>query len=164
MELMKHFEALLEDLKEACQMNYGRRLISLVVFGSVGRHLPKPDSDIDLLLIVDPLPEGRLNRVEEFGKVEHRLTDALKRARDLGIHTRFSPVFKTPDEVRKGSPLLLDMIEDSLVLIDREGFFKSIMTGLKERLDRLGAHRVRRGDLWYWDLKPDFKPGEVFEL
>jgi len=164
MELMKHFEVLLKDLPEACQMNYGKRLISLVVFGSVGRHLPKPDSDIDLLLIVDPPPEGRLHRVEEFGNVEHRLSDALKRARNSGIHTRFSPVFKTPDEARKGSPLLLDMIEDSVVLIDREGFFQSMMTGLKERLDRLGAHRVWRGDVWYWDLKPDFKPGEVFDL
>ena len=164
MEVMEHFEALLKDLKEACQIHYGRRMVSLVVFGSVGRHLPKRDSDIDLLLIVDPLPEGRLRRVEEFEQVEHRLRDALKRGQDSGIHTRISPVFKAPQEVREGSPLLLDMVEDALILFDREGFFLSIITALKERLGRLGAHRVWKGDVWYWDLKPDFKPGEVFEL
>jgi hypothetical protein len=31
-------------------------------------------------------------------------------------------------------------------------------------LHELGARRVRLGSAWYWDLKPDFKPGEVFDL
>jgi hypothetical protein len=161
---IQQFESLLDELREACQVTYGERLISLVVFGSVGRRLPKPDSDIDLLLIVDPLPDGRLNRVREFDEAEERLQSALEKARDSGVDTRFSPVFKTPDEVRRGSPLFLDMIEDAWTLVDREGFFASMISALKERLGDLGARRIWRGDFWYWDLKSDFKPGEVFEF
>jgi len=35
---------------------------------------------------------------------------------------------------------------------------------LKTSLAILGSRRIWTGDTWYWDLKPDFKPGEVFEL
>ncbi len=161
---IEQFEPLLDALEEVCQSVYGERLISLVVFGSVGRRVPRLDSDIDLLLIVDSLPDGRLPRVREFDKVEERLRGALEKARDSELDTRFSPVFKTPDEVRRGSPLFLDMIEDAWVLFDSEGFFASMISALKERLRGLGARRIWRGDFWYWDLKSDFKPGEVFDF
>jgi hypothetical protein len=35
---------------------------------------------------------------------------------------------------------------------------------LRKRLTELGAKRVWRGNAWYWILKPDLRPGEVFEL
>jgi hypothetical protein len=38
------------------------------------------------------------------------------------------------------------------------------MTRLRERLATLGARRVWRGNAWFWDLKPDYQPGDVFEL
>ncbi len=164
MKPVQQFQSLLEELKQACQVVYGERLISLVVFGSVGRGLPRVDSDIDLLLIAYPLPDGRLPRVREFDKVEERVIGAIELAKDSGVDTRFSPVFKTPAEARQGSPLFLDMIDDAQVLLDREGFFHSMISGLKERLRSLGARRIWRGDFWYWDLKSDFKPGEVFEF
>ncbi|HWP57484.1 MAG TPA: hypothetical protein VNL14_06340, partial [Candidatus Acidoferrales bacterium] len=42
--------------------------------------------------------------------------------------------------------------------------YDSYLQRLRERLARLGARRVWRGNAWYWDLKPDFKPGDVFEI
>jgi hypothetical protein len=39
------------------------------------------------------------------------------------------------------------------------------LTRLKARLSELNAGRVFIGeDSWYWDLKPDYKFGEVMEL
>jgi len=38
------------------------------------------------------------------------------------------------------------------------------LSDFRERLDRLGARKVFQGDRWYWDLKPDYKPGEIFEI
>jgi len=35
---------------------------------------------------------------------------------------------------------------------------------LRARLAVLGARRIRRGNAWYWDLKPDYRPGDVFSL
>lgn len=136
----------------------------MVVFGSVGRGTPRPDSDVDLLIVAEKLPDGRMARVHEFAPVEKALVATLADGRRLGFFTECSPVFKTPDEVLAGSPLLLDMVEDARVLVDRDGFFQAAIDRLKERLARQGARRIWRGDAWLWDLKPDYQPGDVFEL
>ena len=153
-------EHLLGRLLGVCQSFYGDRLVSLVVFGSVGRGTPRPDSDIDLLVVAEPLPDGRIPRVREFEEVERSV--AVKGSVE-GVH-RLSPIFKTPAEVRRGSPLFLDMLDDGRLLYDRGGFFAGELAALKERLDKLGAKRIWKGDAWYWDLKPDFKPGDEIEL
>ena len=165
MTLMKaQFEALLAHVLQACQQHYGPRLVSLAVFGSVGRGTPHPGSDLDLLIVADDLPIGRLQRADDFRAVEAALSPQLTEARNAGLTPEVSPVFKTPAEVRQGSPLFLDMIEDARMLHDRDDFLRRTLAEFKARLDRLGARRVWRGNAWYWDLKPDYKPGEVFEL
>ena len=158
------FEELMQRLADACQEVYGSRLVTLAVFGSVGRGVPRPDSDIDLLIAAGPLPDGRLRRIAEFGVVERLLATDLAAARASGVMTRLSPVFKTPEEIIRGSLLFLDMLDDARILFDRDEFFGGALEDLRERLLRLGARRVWKGNAWYWDLKPDFEPGQVFEI
>jgi uncharacterized protein len=164
MSLHEHVERLLVELTERVRRHYGPRLVSLVVFGSVGRGTARPDSDVDLLIVAEKLPDGRMARVDEFAPVEHALAATLADGRRLGFFTECSPVFKTPDEVVAGSPLLLDMVEDARVLVDPDAFFQAAIDRLKERLARQGARRIWRGNAWLWDLKPDYQPGDVFEL
>lgn len=158
------FDQVLAALAEACGSHYGERLVALAVFGSVGRGTARPNSDIDLLVVADPLPDGRLARVREFEAVDRALAPALREARDRGVATELSPVFKTPQEIAAGSPLLLDMTDDARVLVDREAFLAGALDRFRARLASLGARRIWRGNAWYWDLKPDYRPGEVFEL
>jgi predicted nucleotidyltransferase len=157
-EFLTDITNLLDRLTSLCKEGYGDRLVSLVVFGSVGRGTARPDSDIDLLLVIKDLPNGRIARVTEFMPMEIALRNAIKTRIEL------SPVFKTPEEILNGSPLLLDMVEDSRLLFDREDFFQHAMKHLDERLRRLGARRIWRGNAWYWDLKPDYRQGEIFEI
>lgn len=158
------FAYLTDRIREETQDYYQDRLVSLVVYGSVGRGTPRPDSDIDLLLVVDPLPRGRMARVEEFAAIERAMEQDRREFQQQGIHTHLSPVFKTRQEVLEGTPLFLDMTEDALILYDREAFFAGYMEQLKVRLKRLGARRVVSGGAWYWDLKPGFKEGDIIEL
>lgn len=158
------YDQLLGDVRAACETHYGSRLVALAVFGSVGRGTPRPDSDVDLLLVADSLPDGRLPRMAEFQAVETAVEPRLGDAAREGLHPSLAPVFKTPAEVRAGSPLFLDMTEDARILCDRDGFLHGAFADLESRLARLGARRVWRGTAWYWDLKPDYTPGEVFEI
>jgi len=158
------FEALLPAVADACRATYGKRLVSLAVFGSVARGTPKADSDVDLLVVADDLPRGRIRRMREFDAVKQRLAAALAGAAVQGVATRLSPIFKTPMEVRAGSPLFFDMTEDARLLHDRDDFMVTALRDLRDRLARLGARRIWKGDFWYWDLKPDYRPGEVFEI
>ena len=75
--LKEKFEALLSDTLRAVKSHYGERLLTFAVFGSVGRGTQRADSDVDLLLICDPLPAGRIRRIEEFSKVEKQLEPTL---------------------------------------------------------------------------------------
>jgi len=162
--LAQGFESLVNRLTVELEQYYGKRLISAVVFGSVGRGEPRADSDLDLLVIAKPLPNGRTPRVKEFAAVKEKLSGKVQELTKRGIFTSLAPIFKTPEEVNAGSLLFLDMINDGRTLYDRSGFWKSYMREFQERLNKLGAKRIVVGDRWYWDLKPDYKVGEVFEI
>ncbi len=163
--LKERFRELERMLLSEIRSFYGDRLISVVVFGSVGRETQSFDSDIDLLIIAEGLPKGRMKRIREFGSVEDKVEPFLKSLRKKeGINTYISAIIKRPEEAQKGSPLFLDMVEDAKILFDRDGFFGGVLDSLKKRLKELGAKRIWKGNAWYWDLKPDYRPGDVIEL
>jgi len=156
--------ALLARLLECARGYYGASLVSLVIFGSVGRGTAGPESDLDVLVVASGLPDGRVPRVRDFANVEQALAPDLALARRQGWALELSPVFKTPEEVGAGSPLFLDMVEDAMFLVDRDDFLRNALEALRLRLAALGARRIWRGNAWFWDLKPDYRPGEVFEI
>lgn len=164
MTLSAQFDELLTSLAAACGRHYGERLVSLAVFGSVGRGTPRPDSDVDILIVAEDLPRGRVARVGELAKIEADMGEVLRQLRSEGVTTELSPVLKTPSEVEQGSLLFLDMLEDARLLVDRDAFLAQECERFRTRLARLGARRIWRGNAWFWDLKPDYRPGEVFEL
>jgi len=163
--LREKFEETVQRTVSACRAVYGRRLVTVAVYGSVGRGTPNPCSDIDLLIVASGLPRGRLARSQEFERVEEQLEPLLDELRrSHSITTCLSPVIKTPEEVLKGSWLFLDMISDARILFDRDAFFERYLQELHRRLDRVGAQKVRQGQRWHWVLKPDYEQGEVFDL
>ncbi len=158
------YDALLVDLLNACRRHYGSRLVALAVYGSVGRGAPRWDSDVDLLVVAKGLPAGRFPRVDDFRAVEQAVAPRIEAAGDAGLHPELSPIFKTPAELLRGTPLLLDMTEDARILHDPDRCLGSVLDALRARLAALGSRRIWRGDAWYWDLKPDYKWGDVIEL
>lgn len=59
---------------------------------------------------------------------------------------------------------MLDVVVDGIAICD-DGFLENAISTLKRRLDLLGARRVLLEDgSWYWDLKSDYKFGEIVEL
>jgi predicted nucleotidyltransferase len=163
--LKEKFRELEKLLLSETKSHYGERLISVVIFGSVARETQAFDSDLDLLIIAEGLPHGRMKRIMEFESVEEKLDPFIESLRrEEGINTYLSAIIKNPEEVERGSPLFLDMVEDAKILFDREGFFEKRLERLKTRLKELGAKRVWKANAWYWDLKPDYKPGDIIEL
>ncbi|MCS7278640.1 MAG: nucleotidyltransferase domain-containing protein [Thermodesulfobacteriaceae bacterium] len=162
--LKEKYQELINLLVKEIKSFYQERLISIVLFGSVARETQRFDSDIDLLIVVKDLPKGRLKRTTEFMEIEEKIEEYLKSLEKIGINTYISPVLKTPEEVKMGSPLFLDLVEEAQILYDKEDFFKKELEKLKEKLKSLGAKRYWLGNAWYWVLKPDIKPGETIKL
>ena len=158
--IVEKYDMILEALRNELKSFYGERLISAVVFGSVGRHTPNYNSDIDIFIIAEKLPAGRIKRIKEFMFVEEKLESLIASLKNSGINAYISPVIKTPEEAAAGSPLFLDMTLDAQILIDKDGFFANELERLRKRLNILGSKRIHRGNAFFWDLKPDYKPNE----
>jgi predicted nucleotidyltransferase len=160
-ETLRH---LAECYTEAAQAVLDDNLTSVVLFGSVARGEAGPESDIDLFIVAERLPKGCFARRGCLEEVRARVEPLLEQLHTQDIWTDFTELIHTQEEAERIRPLYLDMVEDAVILYDREGFFAGVLNRLRDRLRQLGSRRIHIESGWYWDLKPDFKPGEVFEL
>ncbi|MHB1981311.1 MAG: nucleotidyltransferase domain-containing protein [Sulfobacillus sp.] len=149
---------------EICRQVYKQDLLGVAAFGSYGRGVARPDSDIDLLLIVDRQPAERTAAMRTFAAVEAAFGRWWQEQGQDHPAPSLSPVFRNRDQLEDGFALLLDMVEDAIVLDDPLHLIEDRLRRLKARLQELGAKRIPYKGAWYWDLKPDFQPGDVVEL
>ncbi|MGC9086852.1 MAG: nucleotidyltransferase domain-containing protein [Thermoproteota archaeon] len=159
-DIAEPYRSLVSKILKALLSVFGDRLISLVVYGSVARGEARQSSDVDLLIVVEGLPESRFERNKIFDTVEDLLSKDLEDLHASGYYVALSPILKTPEEARKISSLYLDMVEDAVIVYDRNGFFESVLVRLSNKLKELGAERVWVGKKWYWRLRKDLKLGE----
>ncbi|MHA1607402.1 MAG: nucleotidyltransferase domain-containing protein [Candidatus Freyarchaeota archaeon] len=163
--LAEPYRSVVRRVLDRLLSSFGDRLVSLVVFGSVARGDARRDSDLDLLVVIDGLPRSRFKRFDVFMEaLGGEFEDYLDELMDKGFYVSISPVIKEPEEASKPSILYLDMVEDSVVVYDRCGFFTGVLDRLRRRLDELGAERVWVGKKWYWRLKKGYRFGEVITL
>lgn len=141
-------------LKDLLSDHFGENLVSVVLFGSVARGEDRENSDIDLLVVLKNLPQGRLARLSTIDFLWEKFSS------EVAIH----PILKTQEEARKRVPLYLDMVDEGILLFDRDRFFSRILEDLKKTLVRNGAVRKTIGKVRYWDLRPDSHMGEVVDV
>lgn len=158
------YDDIVAALPDAATHVYGERLKAMVLFGSVARGTQRPDSDIDLLLIVEPLPYSRMARIIEFEDVEAALTPQRQAAAARGVHAEFSPLIRTPAELEQGSFAFLDIPVEGRFLYDPAGLARDYFDRLATRLKAQGAEKRYLNGASYWLLKPSAKPGEPIPI
>ena len=152
-------------LVEGLTGEFGEQLEGAVCFGSWARGVATPVSDIDLLVVAEPLPHGRIRRVSEFEAIESATETARRAIWPAQTQaTPLSPVIKTPAEVRLGSPLFLDMTDRAVLLYDPARFLETYLRDLAERLRELGGKRHPRKGGYFWQYKGDIRPHEAIKL
>jgi|RhiMethySRZTD1v2_1073278.scaffolds.fasta_scaffold02211_18 predicted nucleotidyltransferase len=113
------------------------RLRSLVLFGSVSRGTATTASDIDLLVVATTLPRSLRDRRRELLAV----WDSVRDRRGLAA-VEWNLIVKSPEEATFHSPLYLDIVENGILLFDREGWFASVLASLRARMRELDSRRV----------------------
>ncbi len=173
-----------EDIEKECRtssnkyMNYvnlivkllnrtlKENLVSVVLFGSVARGVAGEGSDIDLLVIAKKFePFG--SRFEVFNEIEKvlRTSKEYQSLKEKKLGTLISPIPLTPEEIKKNPPILLDLVTDGVILYDTDNFMKKQIKYLRKKLEEIGAKKIFLEDgRWYWDLKSNYKLGEVVEI
>ncbi len=122
------------------------RLVAAVLFGSRARGDARPDSDWDLLVLAEGLPDRPFERLLY-----------LKRLLPEQCRGAISALAKTPREFEAHlSSLYLDIALDGQILYDPRGYAAERLGSLKELMDEAGLYRERTeaGDLWRWKSAP----------
>ncbi|MDP3768232.1 MAG: nucleotidyltransferase domain-containing protein [Dehalococcoidia bacterium] len=158
------WRGLVERLVAEYRAALGDDLLAIACFGSVARGQAGPESDLDLYVVTrgpaSVLGDSRLDRVRRTR--EGPEYQALTRA---GYHPDLGPVYHTTAELAAHPWILLDIAHHGIVLYDPEGVLARELEAIRCRLRELGSQRIELPDgTWYWDLKPDWRPGEVFDL
>lgn len=142
----------------------GGDLIAAALFGSVARGDSRPESDIDLLVVHD----GDRTRAHDTlveAVLELRKAPQYAEARSRGLPTEPYPLLVSRERLAETPWILLDVADHGIILHDPSTVLQRKLAALRERLRELGSRKVRLPDgSWYWQLKPDLRPGETFEL
>ena len=142
----------------------GDWLTAVALYGSVARGEAHRWSDVDLFVV----HRGDRETVSEaFLRAKLRLRDRPL-ARELtarGVPTAPVAVYRSEEELVDTPWLMLDMTHHGILLFDPRGVLGRKLARLRTRLQELGSRRIELDDgSWYWDLKPDLRPGEVVTL
>jgi predicted nucleotidyltransferase len=124
----------------------GERLWGVVLFGSAARGEATANSDLDLLVVADGLPE--------------RLTERLRLLRQSlpgHLRGRASVIARTRREFEEAFPsLYLDIGLDGVVLWDRDGYTRQRLERIRALIGEAGLSRAptRGGFEWRWTTPP----------
>ncbi|HIC92436.1 MAG TPA: HEPN domain-containing protein, partial [Syntrophaceae bacterium] len=115
-----------------------------VLFGSWARGQGKMGSDIDILIIGEPLPSRMRDRIIQMIDIQDNIT-----LYPLEI------VLLTPEECRdnfnKHNPLFLDISTEGLILIDTDGLLENLIEETKRYIREEGIKKTERG--WLFPIK-----------
>jgi len=155
---------LIQDLIKTLKNKMGDDLVSVVLYGSYAREQSTPESDVDLLIVAYGLPESSLDRQMLITKILQEIEAPFRQSLPSSSFPYISAISKTPQEADHISRIYFDMIDEAKIFFDKEGFFEAVLRKVKVRLQELGAKKIRVGKMWYWDLKPNYRAGDIFEL
>jgi len=159
------YKSLLDKLVHSLKEEYNNELISIVLYGSVARGTAKKESDIDLILVIRGLSyTAAINR---FLLVEEKFKQSIEfiSIKKAGYSPEIKPVIFSQKEASESRYIFLDVVEEGIIIYDKDDFFKKRLERIGKRLKELGSKRIFcKDNSWYWILVPDLRLGEVFEI
>ncbi len=112
------------DLAGRIYKKFGPLVLSIVVFGSVAKGIPKPESDIDIIIVVDNVSQVWDQEVIAWYREELFNLLKVEKHRDrLHINTVSLSTFW--DNVLNGDPAVMNMLRHGVALVDL-GFFEPL--------------------------------------
>jgi predicted nucleotidyltransferase len=136
--------AALSSLVERCRSVFGQDLLGLVIFGSMARGEEFPDSDVDILVIVDRRCRLRRSLYERWAnEIEPVINDPL--GRELSPHFCYPP--SSPEEA---GGLWLEVSIDGVVLWERDAAVSRHLRAIRRYLASGGAMRRIQHGHGYW--------------
>ncbi|MCM8779166.1 MAG: nucleotidyltransferase domain-containing protein [Candidatus Omnitrophica bacterium] len=152
----RYMKELISQLKE--------EVLAITLFGSVARNTARKDSDIDILLLLSKKDKKIHDKIIEID-ISSYDWEENQILRKKGYSTKIYDIEKTEGELRNNPLILLDILDHGIVLYDPYKKMRHLLHDFKNKLKELGTKKIVFSDgKWCWDLKPDWKPGEIVEI
>lgn len=154
----------LQVFLEKLGSNMKNNLLSMVLYGSAARGNAHRESDIDLLILYR---KGNTDTGEAYAAsvIESRESPEYRALFEKGIYAEISPLFMTRKELKTNPLILLDIMDEGIVLFERNFCFTRLVKKMRKEIKKMGSRKVTLPDgSWYWELKPGWKPGELIEV
>jgi len=143
-------------LSEECVRVFGRDLLGIVFFGSVARGEAFPDSDLDVLLVMD---RGTPIRRDLYTRWEEALSLFAERSFSRDVSPHFSHLPVSP---RQAGSLWLEIAIDGIVLWEQEGQVSAALRDLRSHIAEGGVtRRIRHGHPYWVRSRSSVEEGEV---
>lgn len=131
-------------LVRALRQAFGDKLRAAVLFGSRARGEATDDSDHDVFLVIEDLPQEPVKRLKTV------------RMPLLSVDLNVSTVAKTPAELEADpTPLILDICTDGVCLHGAD-YFEPLRARALRAIKQSGLIRERIGDGFFWHF-PDYR-------
>jgi GNAT superfamily N-acetyltransferase len=144
---------LAEEYTALLRSAFGDRLVAVLLHGPVARGEVGACCDVDLLVVVDPIAHGRpFGRRELLAAADEAIAPLLVAADMDGIPARLARVVCARTEAHALVSVDVDLVEDAIVLWDRDGFVVRLLADARATLFAVGARRVRAEGASYWAL------------
>ena len=129
---------ILKDFVDECKKKFGKELVSIVLFGSMGRKIADTRSDIDIIIVINRDSKNQMLkdiRIEFLLKYEVKLDILLLTKKDVIDNFKaFSPLFST-------FALGLDILYD-------QGFFEKQLKEFGKKLEKTKIKYYEGGKVW----------------
>jgi len=144
----ENISAVLAPVLEALSKGLGDDLVAVVIFGSRARGEAGPESDWDLLVIAENLPDSPWQRQKQILSL---LPQAWRHQVNVLAYT-------SAEWFARVTPLALDIALDGIVLYEStNALFSARLAALREQLSDLGLERQAIGEgewVWVWRGEP----------
>lgn len=162
-----YYKPLIHKFLAGTKDTYKYNLVSIVLFGSIARGKGRKESDIDLLVILSDTSDIYYDRLKPLVDIELKLRESAVYERYIqeGETPCFNYLVFSEKEAEENHYVFLDMVEEAIILYDKNNYFKKRLSFIGERLSAMGSKKLSLEDgSWYWDLKPDLRIGDEFIL
>lgn len=141
--MQPEYGPLVEEFLRLLKAEFGDRLVSILVIGSVARGMARPDSDVDVCLVIRDLPISRYRRRQLLTRVLDRLRESAASVEltRRGYTPDIAAVLYTPEDLRETKPIFLDWVEEGVLLQD-DGALQTSLNRLRVRMKELGCRKV----------------------
>ncbi len=120
------------------------KIKGMIAFGSRVKRMATPDSDFDILIVAEGINPKRHRRGKEIMQIKRCLPPKP-----------FDLLLFTPGEVisnfRNHNPLFLDIAEEGIILIDKDGLLQKLIKETREYIQRKEIKRLKDG--WKFPIK-----------